>query len=178
MNANDRKENRFLFNPPSHISSWGSVINRLKPEAWPEFTPSFKLMKGDKIFTIGSCFARNIEDILASLGFDIPMRSFSVPKEERAHIIRPNGILNKYTPPAIFQMINWCEGAMLKGGKVEQHHIDKLMYSCGDGKVIDLHIGGYTPVTRERALERRQDIYDVISNIFRSAGCGNDPWIH
>lgn len=49
---------------------------------FPEFKPSFKLEPGASIFTIGPCFARNIEEVLLPLGFKLPTASFSVPKSE------------------------------------------------------------------------------------------------
>ncbi len=36
----------------------------------PSFKPSFMLEPGQRIFTIGSCFARGIERTLAERGFD------------------------------------------------------------------------------------------------------------
>lgn len=78
--------------------------DRMLPEVFPEITPSFDIDSGNKIFTIGSCFARNIEQYFDRLGFDVPVARLSVPKEEHAG---PNSsaILNKYTPPAIYQEV-------------------------------------------------------------------------
>jgi hypothetical protein len=77
-------------------------MGRLEPVYEPALAPRFRLKPGSRIFTIGSCFARNIEEHLAPLGFDIPMLSFGVPEAEWP--IRPfarrAGILNKYTPPS------------------------------------------------------------------------------
>jgi len=147
-------------------STWKDAKNRLIPEAWPEYTPSFKIDKSDKIFTIGSCFARNIEEHLLRLGYDVPMMSFSVPKSE--WLYRPNGILNKYSPPSILNELRWCERIRAKGGKVYFKDIKKLMFQCENGDLIDLHIGGYVPVKQNRALSRRQEIYDVFLNVFSS----------
>jgi hypothetical protein len=149
-------------------SAWSGAKNRLIPEVWPEFFPSFKIDKNDKIFTIGSCFARNIEDYLANLGYNIPMKSFFVPKEECPNLKRPNGILNKFSPTAIFQEINWCDQIYSEGGNVTFKNIEKFLYICSDELVIDTNIGCYAPVLKKRALKRRQEIYDVFSQIFSS----------
>lgn len=133
------------------FSTWGGAKNRLLSEVWPEYTPTFKIVKSDKIFTIGSCFARNIEDYLVELGYHLPMKLFSVPKVECPNLRRPNGILNKFSPTAIFQEINWCEQIYLEGGKVTFKDIEKFLYACNDERVIDLHIGCYVPVSKERA---------------------------
>jgi len=152
----------------SNYTNWPDAKDRLIPEAWPAITPGFNFQKGDKIFTIGSCFARNIEDRLVDLGYNIPMKRFSVPKEEAEYLMRPNGVLNKYTPPSVFQEIEWCQRILEKGGQVIWSDIEDLLYECPDGRFVDLHIGGYIPVTRERVHARRQEIFDVFCEIFSS----------
>src|SRR5262245_21052706 len=94
-----------------------STQNRLEPECWPELSPSFRLEKGSRVFTIGSCFARNVEQHLAHLGFDIPTRRFL---DENARTGRHAGdeILNKYTPPSIFQELAWTKSIRDRDGIV------------------------------------------------------------
>ncbi len=46
----------------------------------PWFEPRFYLNSGAAIFTIGSCFARNIEEKLT--GFDLPTTRFAVPNAQ------------------------------------------------------------------------------------------------
>src|ERR1700744_6618480 len=53
--------------------------NRIDPYCTPEFSPSFALEPGEKVFTIGSCFARNIESALAKHGFDVAALSLVWP---------------------------------------------------------------------------------------------------
>ena len=57
--------------------------SRLGDLAKVSFNPSFTFSKSDKILTIGSCFAREMERRLASLGFDLPMTRVVLPREER-----------------------------------------------------------------------------------------------
>ena len=47
---------------------------------FPEVRPRFTFEDGCRIFTIGSCFARNIEQHLT--GYDLPTLRFSAPKAE------------------------------------------------------------------------------------------------
>ncbi len=63
-------------------ATWKKAKDRLIDEVWPILTPSFQLRPRTKVFTIGSCFARNIEEHLHRLGFRIPMLDFRVPQEE------------------------------------------------------------------------------------------------
>ena len=51
----------------------GDAGNRVEPLTKPHFAPSFTLTPKESVFTIGSCFARNVESSLERLGFDVPM---------------------------------------------------------------------------------------------------------
>jgi tetratricopeptide (TPR) repeat protein len=55
-------------------SKWpdSNAENRLEPECWPALNPKFQLTRGSRIFTIGSCFARHIEQYLHQFGFHLP----------------------------------------------------------------------------------------------------------
>jgi tetratricopeptide (TPR) repeat protein len=145
-------------------STWKKARDRMIDEVWPETTPSFQIHSGAKIFTIGSCFARNIEEHLYRLGFKIPTLEFRVPREEWA--ARANGILNKYTPAAIFQEIEWARNILLKGGKVTESDSAPFLYECTEGACIDTNLGGFVPVTRERFFERRSQVYNTFKEAF------------
>jgi hypothetical protein len=63
--------------------------------------PKFKIENTDSIFTIGSCFARNVENKLLKSGFNVLTSDFSLDAEYymgdndgSAH----RGVLNKYNP--------------------------------------------------------------------------------
>lgn len=144
---------------------WSKASERLDPEVTPALNPRFQIETGAKIFTIGSCFARNIEEHVARLGFDIPMLRFTVPNEEWQ--FRPAGILNKYTPASIFQEIDWTARVHRAGGTVTPELCAPFRYDCEKG-VIDTNIDGFVPVTEERFLQRRKDIYDVFKEVFES----------
>jgi hypothetical protein len=148
-------------------SSWDGAPKRLTPETWPAITPSFKVKSGAKVFTMGSCFARNIEEQLALLGFDLPTLAFSVPDNEWPGL-RKNGILNKYTPAAVYQEIHWASEIFKRGDGFIPSDADQMRFDMADGQVVDLHLGGLVPVTAERFIERRKDIYDVYAHVFSS----------
>src|SRR4051812_36963284 len=73
---------------------------------WPKCTPSFGIdpLLKPAIFTIGSCFARNIENALAPLGFELPTWQFVTPQHELAGR-GPHGMLNEFNPGSISQRI-------------------------------------------------------------------------
>ena len=148
------------------IASWSGVEPRLVPEVWPAVSPTFQVPQGGTIFTVGSCFARNIEEHLGHLGYHIPMRGFSSPHYEYGGA----GILNKYTPVAILQEIEWADRVRTDGGTVTWDHVAPLAFDCGNDAFVDLQLYGYVPVPRSRFMERRQQIYDVFAHAF-TADC-------
>lgn len=114
----------------------------------PTFRPKFRFEPGCRVFTIGSCFARNIEEHLT--GYDVPTRRFSAPKHEWPH--RPNGLLNEYNAGTIAQRIDRALRGTAAPPETLVRHADGL---------VDLLLPsarGTRPVTPERALERREEI--------------------
>jgi hypothetical protein len=150
-------------------ADWSEAEPRLVPQVWPAIQPSFVVPAGGTIFTIGSCFARNIEEHVARLGFRVPTLSFAVPEAERAGG-RDNAILNKYTPAAIRQEFAWTRRVLDKGGTVEAADVAELAFTCADGMQIDLQLGGFRPVSPERLVARRQALFDIFKQAF-TADC-------
>lgn len=152
----------------SPISSWDKAGDRLKPEVWPEIQPTFQIAAGGKIFAIGSCFARNIEEHLSRLNYDVPTLEFSVPKEE-SDAPRANAILNKYTPAAIWQEVDWVARIFGRDGVMVEDDCARFSFHAGNN-VVDTNLGGFVPVTPERFLERRRCMYETWEHMF-SANC-------
>ena len=61
---------------------WKNVADEFAGDVWPELHPGFRIRPGETIFTIGSCFARNIERHLEAVGCRVPMMEFRLPPEE------------------------------------------------------------------------------------------------
>ncbi|MFM9859949.1 GSCFA domain-containing protein [Pseudoxanthobacter sp. M-2] len=150
-------------------ADWSDAGPRLAPQAWPAFTPRFVVPASGTVFTIGSCFARNIEEHVARLGFNVPTLAFAAPEAERV-AGRGNAVLNKYTPAAIRQEFEWTRRVLEAGGTVTADDVASLAYTCNDGSQIDLQLGGFRPVTPERLLARRQELFDVFRHAF-TADC-------
>lgn len=126
---------------------------------FPELKPSFNIESGATIFTIGSCFARNIEGALMPLGFNLPTTAFAVPSSEWA--VSPNGLLNEYNPGTIAQRILYA---------LDNKFFPDETIVPSDSLYADLMILGTAPdVTQERALERRKEIFAVYQNLQRSS---------
>ncbi|CAA9480966.1 MAG: hypothetical protein AVDCRST_MAG02-4535 [uncultured Rubrobacteraceae bacterium] len=125
---------------------------------FPSLRPKFVLDAPAKVFTIGSCFARNIElALLDHDGIELPTSEFSVPKSEWE--FRPNGLLNEYNPGTISQRILSAVGG---GGDPEETIVE------GKDGFIDLLLPGGSPVPFERAVARRQEIEVVYESLLSS----------
>jgi hypothetical protein len=135
---------------------------RLEPIYNPILRPRFSLNPGAKVFTIGSCFARHIEEHLAQSGFDVPMLSLTVPPEEYRPAV---SIADKFTPPSALQEIERTLSMMQRPERIDQI-IEEMLFPVADGKVIDLELREYVPVTKERAHERRRDIFKIFKHVF------------
>jgi hypothetical protein len=126
----------------------------------PELRPRFKLdlATGQSIFTIGSCFARNIEIELEKLGVDLPTMAFSVPESEWQWP-RRNGILNEFNPGTIAQRIlNALQGRRSDEG---------TLVATGQGWG-DLLLASRKDVTWERGIARREEVFDIYAHLPRS----------
>ncbi len=116
----------------------------------PEIEPGFGIEPGMNVFTIGSCFARNIEAELSA--FTLPTLEFSVPESEWPH--RPNGLLNEYNPAAIAQRISWAVNG------TDTSEMNETLVGADDA-VSDLLLPAGSPVSRSRAIARRKEIDSV-----------------
>ena len=76
--------------------------SRVEPIARPRFDVPFHLIPGEKIFTIGSCFARHVAGMLSNRGFEIPTLELSKRDDFDPRI------LNNYGVPSIYQELAWA----------------------------------------------------------------------
>ena len=104
-------------------------LNRLSPMAQPAFTPGFTLPKGGTIFTIGSCFARNVERALKDRGFRLPALDVLAKDPEFASV--GSRVLNNYGAPSICNEIKWAFE--------DDTDEEACFYQMGNGWV-DLHL--------------------------------------
>jgi hypothetical protein len=154
MNSTDG-EIAFQTSLKSKVSKWperGSQ-NRLFPACAPEISPSFHFERGESVFTIGSCFARNVEVALKESGFVVPCADFTVPETEFWPNRPTSGALNKYSP---FSMLNELQFAFDPKLPAQAFLVEGARGTFAD---YQLHIRG--PVTRERGIERRHQVRDL-----------------
>ena len=145
------RENRSVRKYPSKSDA------RFKNGAvFPGVSPRFFIENNCTIFTIGSCFARNVEEKLAG-NYALPTMAFSVPKSE--YPTRSNGLLNEYNPGTMCQRIVWALSGQTIG--------EELIAEEGSG-YVDLLLAAGPPVTRDRLFERRREIDNVYKSLVRS----------
>jgi tetratricopeptide (TPR) repeat protein len=87
----------------------GAQAERLSPIALPTFSPSFRIDKTQPIFTIGSCFARNIEKQLFAEGYNAAIARFEPPPEPQGRG-DADAILHRYIVHSIVNELSWAFG--------------------------------------------------------------------
>ena len=144
-----RKANEYSF--------WGSrdAANRIEPIANPHFDLNVNLEPGDSIFTVGSCFARNVESKLAAAGFRLPMRD---RLNDRSFAGVDARALNNFSTPSIWNELAWATGE-------QTFDPDTAIVEYSPGKWLDLHVThNVRPAPRETVLRRRS----AITSAYRS----------
>jgi hypothetical protein len=150
------------------LADWKTARKRLRQgRVFPQTAQTFSLNRSDTILTMGSCFARNIEEYLVKFGCHVPPFEFKIPREEHKGE-RPNHALSLFTPPTFRQTIEWTESIFVRDGKVRESDCEKLLFRFGDGKVVDLSLSGSLPVAYGRFLERRRELYALYATAFRA----------
>jgi hypothetical protein len=132
-------------------ADWGHrhADNRVEPIARPAFDVPFSLPLGASIFTVGSCFARNVEQELARRGFRVPVLDlFKQPEFAGMNA----GVISNFGTPSIYNEFAWAFGAKTFNSA---DHILEVM----PGKFTDLHVhSDVRPDAYEMVLRRRAAI--------------------
>ena len=82
--------------------------------------PKFKLKKDSTIFTFGSCFARNIEDIFEMKGYDVQTTKLQLPRELYKGQ-KPSSVLTKFNTQSMLTelQISFGERGLDEDGLIE-----------------------------------------------------------
>ncbi len=132
--------------------------DRLGEVAKPSFTPSFTFSKADRIMTIGSCFAREMEHRLEGLGFDLPMKAIVLPPEERVTKTQ-NDLISKFTVQSMENELAWASGQ-------EPPPPELLFLQVGEGLWHDPQlVPNAHPASLERVIARRAMVQDAFRQL-------------
>jgi len=164
------------------FSAWSSVsedkldrddslaVNRLN-SSYPliQFAPSFNINRNDKIFCMGSCFAREIEDALENVNIEPVSKTKIVPLVLNGSITmrkdaggRAHAFLNRYNAPSMLQEIkNICSKDLVN---------ESLLLSNREGNYMDYHYTpGLLPTDLNASIDRRKVILKANQDAFNKA---------
>jgi tetratricopeptide (TPR) repeat protein len=152
------RRNRVSIWPDGRLAS-----GRMGVYASCEPSPSFEFMDNDAFFTMGSCFAREVEKNLVKAGLKAPMTELALPKEEMISGTA-NEILNKYTPFAMLNEIRWA----LTGETPPDEHL-YLLADAEKDLWADPHLHPeLKPAPLARLKQRRADVLQLTRSILET----------
>ncbi len=122
----------------NHRAIWptpGKGSEELYPIALPQFSPPFTMKASDRVFCIGSCFARELEAVLFRHGFSVLSRLQGAEKQQDNA-----GILNRYSVPAIREEVRRALSSDVAERK-EKDISEKVFARLRDADVVVLTLG-------------------------------------
>lgn len=127
----------------------------------PVIRPVFEISKDDKLFAMGSCFARGIETALKDRGFVMESAATEFDHFETigGRRLNPLGFTNKYTTYSMLNELRWALDP-------EAQFPEASLVDLDGGICIDPHINPtLKPVDRAGTLERRRIMTEVVRRI-------------
>lgn len=159
----------------ANCASTSNASNRL----WKEkldigITPKFSISPADRIFAMGSCFAREIEDALVGSGFEVsthcdqlfehPLLSYPDKEKAAAAHLRRRSYLNRYNTMSLVEEIRHLLG------QAPEIAAGQLLYAVDKRAVADLHYSQALPqCSLDDSLQRRALVRDYLGRTIR--GC-------
>lgn len=132
--------------------------DRLYPMAAPEPNPSFEIAEKDTIFTIGSCFARNVEKALQKAGKTVVSADLDLGPigDEQGSV---STYFNKYSIHSVYNELKWALERETFPGK-------EILYPLDDGRFCDPQLG--LPILDhpiDEVLEFRHAYLDAMAKV-------------
>jgi len=109
--------------------------DRLYPIAAPKSKPKFRISRSDRVFCIGSCFAREIEQALRRLQFDVLSIIRGLPQSDKRKGADA-GMFNKYTVASIVNEVRWALSP------TDEYSADRILIPNPDGLYEDYQLSG------------------------------------
>lgn len=129
--------------------------NRIEPMARLGSSAPFTFEPGASIFTVGSCFARNVEKFLLSAKFRVPMLEFT---KSSAFAGIPIEGINNYSVPSIHNEFRW---ALEDDGLFNP---DVHCFETLNG-FVDLHLGAHQKALPLEVVKARRE---AVSRAYRT----------
>jgi hypothetical protein len=149
-NLKNSIRNRTFRYPSKHEAGYSDGV------LIPAITPKFKINPNEKIFTIGSCFAREIEKLLIGRQFNVPVSTFTIPEGGFRHDA-PH-LLNEYNAGTILQRIENIFGQF--------NYTDNMGIEEVNGNFLDLFLHIHNePIGLDTLLARRVRIENLYKQL-------------
>jgi GSCFA family len=153
-----------------------SAGQRLKTEGYFHIshTPKFKLSTTEPIFTMGSCFAREVESSLIKLGVPLALDGFGVEADQfeswNAETGWGGGVqLGKLSRGALNKYSVHSMTTEIRRVLAEEKYENDGLIEIKDGLWFDPHSSGLRLATYEAAQNNRSKIYSAMSQIKHSS---------
>src|SRR5438094_10075213 len=127
-----------------------------KPLFSPAISPGFKMQREDKIFAIGSCFARGVELALIGQKMDVLSRTAEFDSFPSMNGELPLGFTNKYNTFSIHNELRW---ALDPAAEFPRHSLVDL----GNGIFYDPHTNPTLEVVGLEETIRRRSIINLVT---------------
>jgi len=151
------------------FSTWHKEINGKKDENCASkrvledylqvsINPSFKFNAEDPIFTMGSCFARRLENILHKKGSNVPMYRDMLKNRD---IFENNSTsFNKYNTYSMLYELLWALGE-------EKYEQEYSIIQAEKDKFMDLQLvpGDFNLNSYENILIRKEKVFSLTRNV-------------
>ena len=133
-----------------------SGFERVRDVDFPDIshTPKFKLDEQQRMFTIGSCFARNVEHVLARRGINCLTTRQVLPGDfyELTGLGARSGALNAYTPMSMLELVKLA---------TDERRGDFGALKVGEGEWIDMMVSGLRVLTTQELQVVRKFLFDI-----------------
>jgi hypothetical protein len=136
----------------------------------PAIAPSFSISKSDRIFTMGSCFARNLEMRLADLGFDVPLMGSRFDLDGPTPL--DSAVMNKYTVHSMANEIAWAVGERGERRNREGKLIplEELLVQLDEATWEDPHLHMEAPPAAFDQIKRRREETERLTSEVKNCG--------
>jgi len=136
---------------PAELSGTLACQRLCEPLFTPAISPGFKLKQEDRVFAIGSCFARGIEWALVGQGMEVLSRAVEFDSFPALNDELKLGFTNKYNTFSIYNELCWALDPNVEFPR-------SSIVSVGNGRFYDPHtnpaleLGDFDETLRRREL--------------------------
>ena len=123
-------------------------------------TPKFKINPDDKFFTIGSCFARNVERALISRGMNVLNSICKIPGDfyQAQGPDNRNSALNAYNPHSMLDLLRFTD-------MPEWQTVGALQLNEDGTQWADMLLAGLRNLDREELAQVREQLFNTYNQL-------------